>query len=154
MPVMMKEAIQPGRGSEPRSESPRPIRPRGVSSRLPFLLFVAIVAGLLMGYRYITGSEPYRMAEDFVRQNAEIRNAVGEVHDCRLWFPFKVDFPDNVPRLHLTLTVRGAKASTNVRVSLIRDRGKWRIIAAFYEDRKGVFRPLLKEEKTPAPVRQ
>ncbi|MBU1964519.1 MAG: hypothetical protein KKD24_01750 [Proteobacteria bacterium] len=71
------------------------------------------------------------------------------MHDCRLWFPFKVDFPDDVPRLHLTLAVTGAKASTNVRVSLIRDRGKWRIIAAIYEDRKGVFRPLLKAEKPP-----
>ena len=154
MPVMMKEAIQPGRRTESTSESPRPIRPRGVSSRLPFLLFVAIAAVLLMGYRYVTDSEPYKMAENFVRQNAEIKKEIGEVSDCRLWFPLKVDFPDDVPRLHFTLAVRGEKASTNVRVALIRDRGKWRIIAAFYEDQKGVFRPLLKAEKTPAPVRQ
>jgi len=150
----MREPIQPGKGREPRSEPPRPVRPRGISSRLPFLLFLAIAAVLLMGYRYVTGSEPYRMAEDFVRQNAEIKKEIGEVSDCRLWFPLKVDFPGDVPRLQLTLAVRGEKDSTKVQVEMIRDRGKWRIVAAAYEDRKGMLRPLLKAEKIPAPVKQ
>ena len=154
MPVTMKEPIRPGSGREARGEPPRPIRPRGVSSRLPFLLFLAIAALLLMGYRYVTGSEPYRMAEDFVRQNAEIKKEIGDVKDCRLWFPLNVDFPGDVPRLRLTLAVRGDRASTKVQIEMIRERGKWRVIAAFYEDQKGKFRPLLKAEKAPAPAGQ
>jgi len=137
-------------GAEMGKETPRPIRPQGVSSRLPLLLFVAIVAALFIGYHYVTDSEMYRTAETFVRQNAEIRNAFGEVRHCRLWFPFKVDFPDDALRIHLTLQVEGAKADTVAYVTLTRDGSKWRVAAASYEDGRGQIRPLLKAEKPSA----
>jgi len=152
MPGAIKMVLLPGMSAGSRKDGTRPIRPQGVSSRLPFILFVALVVGLFIGYRHITESEPYRTAEAFVRQSAEIKNAVGEVHDCRLWFPFKVDFPDDAPRIHLTLAVEGAKASTKVSVTLTLDREKWRVVAAAYEDQKGMIRPLLKAGKPAAPA--
>jgi len=127
-----------------------PIRPQGVSSRLPFLLFVALVAALFIGYRYFMDSDLYRTAETFVRQNEEIRTAFGEVRHCRLWFPFKVDFPDDAPRIHLTLQVEGAKADTEAYVTLTREGTKWRVVAASYKDGRGQIRPLLKMEKPAA----
>jgi Flp pilus assembly protein TadD len=135
---------------ERKPDKPGPIRPQGTSSRLPFLLFVALVAALFIGYRYVTDSEMYRTAETFVRQNEEIRTTFGEVRHCRLWFPFKVDFPDDAPRIHLTLQVEGAKADTVAYVTLTREGTKWRVVAASYEDGRGQIRPLLKVEKSPA----
>jgi len=139
-----------GEGGERWEQSPRPIRPKGASSRLPFLLFIALLAGLFIGYRSMTGSELFRTAEKFVRQSPELKEAVGEVHSCRLWFPLHFDMPGDKPRAHLTLAVDGKKASTKVQVALLWENGKWRVVTAAYEDRKGKLRPLLKEEKTPA----
>ena len=150
MPVTIRKRMQPGMGTEMVKETPRPIRPQGVSSRLPLLLFVALVAALFIGYRYVTDSEMYRMAETFVRQNEEIRTTFGEVRNCRLWFPFTVDFPDDAPRVHLTLQIEGAKADTAAYVTLTREGTKWRVVAASYEDGRGQIRPLLKVEKSPA----
>jgi hypothetical protein len=150
MPGAIKNRMQPGMGAEMGKETPRPIRPQGVSSRLPFLLFVVLVAALFIGYRYVTDSEMYRTAEMFVRQNEEIRTTFGEVRNCRLWFPFKVDFPDDTPRIHLTLQVEGAKADTVAYVTLMREGTKWRVVAASYDDGRGQIRPLLKVEKFPA----
>ena len=130
---------------------PEPIRPRGVSSRLPLLLFVAIAAALYMGYQYLTESELVRTAEAFVRQDPEIRGAVGEVRSCRLWFPFKIDFPEEAPQLDITLLVEGAKADTKARVTLKLEGTRWRIVAASYEDGKGMVRPLLKKAKPATP---
>jgi hypothetical protein len=152
MPVAMKKGMWSGRGTETQEEKPRPIRPKGASSRLPFLLFVAVLVGLFIGYRYLTESGLYKTAEAFVRQSAEIRSAIGEVRDCRLWFPFKVDFPDDVPRIDLTLAVEGEKGSTKVQVTLIRDREKWRVVSAAYEDRNGMLRPLPKAGRPIAPA--
>ena len=146
----IKKVMLPGMSAELRKDGARPIRPQGVSSRLPFLLFVALVAALFIGYRYVTDSEMYRMAETFVRQNEEIRTTFGEVRNCRLWFPFTVDFPDDAPRVHLTLQIEGAKADTAAYVTLTREGTKWRVVAASYEDGRGQIRPLLKEEKSPA----
>ena len=150
MPVTIRKRMQPGMGTEMVKETPRPIRPQGVSSRLPLLLFVALVAALFIGYRYVADSEMYRTAEAFVRQNAEIRNAFGEVRRCRLWFPFKVDFPGDTLRIHLTLQVEGAKADTVAYVTLTREGSKWRVVAASYEDGRGQIRQLLKAEKPAA----
>ena len=150
MPVTIRNRMQPGMGAEMGKETPRPIRPQGVSSRLAFILFVAFVAALFIGYRYVTDTEMYGTAEAFVRQNEEIRNAFGEVRHCRLWFPFKVDFPDDAPRIHLTLQVEGAKADAVAYVTLTRDGSKWRVVAASYEDGRGQIRPLLKAEKPAA----
>jgi len=150
MPVTIRNRMQPGMGAEMGKETPRPIRPQGVSSRLPFLLFVALVAALFIGYRYVTDSEMYRTAETFVRQNEEIRTTFGEVRNCHLWFPFKVDFPDDTPRIQLILQVEGVKADTAAYVTLTREGTKWRVVAASYEDGRGQIRPLLKEEKSPA----
>ena len=150
MPVTIRKRMQPGMGAEMGKETPRSIRPQGVSSRLPLLLFVAIVAALFIGYHYVTDSEMYRTAETFVRQNAEIRNAFGEVRHCRLWFPFKVDFPGDTLRIHLTLQVEGAKADTVAYVTLTREGSKWRVAAASYVDGRGRIQPLLKAEKPAA----
>jgi len=117
---------------------PEPIRPRGVSSRLPMLLFIAIAAALYIGYHYLTESEVYRTAEAFVRQNPEIRSAVGEVRECRLWFPFKIDFDNDALLVELTLLVEGAKADTKAHVTLKREEGKWQTVAASYVDGKGL----------------
>ena len=140
----------PEEGMERNPDKPAPIRPQGVSARLSLLLFIAIVAALFIGYRYVTDSEMYRTAETFVRQNEEIRTAFGEVRRCRLWFPFNVDFPDDVPRIHLTLKIEGAKADTTAYVALTREKTKWRVVAASYEDGRGQIRPLLKMEKPAA----
>ncbi len=139
-----------GEGGERGEPSPRPIRPKGASSRLPFLLFIAVLAGLFIGYRSLTDSEFYRTAETFIRQSPELKEAVGEVRSCRLWFPLRVDLPDDKPRAHIVLAVDGEKASTKVQVALIRENEKWRVVAAAYEDPKGALRPLLKGEKPPA----
>ncbi|MBN2439177.1 MAG: hypothetical protein JXL20_11335 [Deltaproteobacteria bacterium] len=137
-------------GVERNPDKMGPIRPRGISSRMPFLLFVAFVAALFIGHRYVTDSELYRTAETFVRQNGEIRTAFGEVHNCRLWFPFNIDFPDDAPRVHLTLQVEGAKADTEAYVTLTREGTKWRVVAASYKDVRGQIRPLMKTEKPAA----
>jgi hypothetical protein len=127
---------------ETNPDKPGPIRPQGVSPRLSLILLIAIVAALAIGYRYVTDSEMYRTAETFVRQNDAIRNTFGEVRRCRLWFPFSVDFPDNAPRIHMTLKIEGAKADTNVYVTLARKGAKWHVVAASYGDGRGQVRPL------------
>jgi hypothetical protein len=140
----------PGESGEGWERAPRPIRPKGASSRLPFILFIALLAGLFIGYRSLAESEFYRTAETFVRQSPELKEAVGEIRSCRLWFPLRVDLPEDKPRAHLTLAVDGTKASTKVQVALIRGDGKWRVVAATYEDRKGALRTLPIGEKPPA----
>jgi hypothetical protein len=142
---------RPAAGMERKPDRTGPIRPQGVSSRLPLLLFVALVAALFIGYHYIADSEMYRTAETFIRQNEEIRTTFGEVRHCRLWFPFKVDFPEGVLLIQLTLLVEGSKASTKSYVELKWEGAKWRISSASYEDGKGKLQPLLKKEKPRAP---
>jgi hypothetical protein len=147
MQTGVRNVKMPAEGMDRNPDKTGPIRPRGVSSRMPFLLFVALVAAFFIGYHYVTDSDLYRTAETFVRQNEEIRTAFGEVRHCRLWFPFKVDFPGDAPRIHLTLQVEGAEADTEAYVTLTREGTKWRVVAASYKDGRGQIRPLMKIEK-------
>jgi tetratricopeptide (TPR) repeat protein len=133
-------------GMAKNPDKPGPIRPQGISIRLSLLLFIAVVAALFIGYRYVADSEIYRTAETFVRQNEEIRASFGEVRKCRLWFPFKVDFTDGALRVHLTLQVEGAKADTVAYIAMMKDGAKWRVVAASYRDGRGQIRLLLKME--------
>ena len=57
----------PGTGAGKTPDKPGPIYPQGVSSRLPLLVFIALLTGLFIGYRYLTESEACRTAETFVR---------------------------------------------------------------------------------------
>lgn len=149
---MRKDVIPIGwvaEGTEAGPEKPGPIRPKGAVARWPFILLV-VVGALFIGYRYVADSDLYRAAETFVRQHEEIGNAIGEVRNCRLWFPLKADFPNSVLRVHLTLRVEGAKADTMAHVTLLREGEKWRVVAASYEDPQGKTRPLLTAAKSVA----
>jgi hypothetical protein len=149
MPVVIQDMKPPGTGAGGRAEGqPGPIRPRGALLHRPFLLLIALAIALFIAYDSFTESEPYRVAEAFVRQDAEIRNALGEVRTCRLWFPFRVDFSGDAPRLHLTLRIEGAKADMWVFLTLRQDRETWRVAVASYEDGRGMIRPLIKAEKS------
>jgi len=150
MPIDIRNIGSYGASPEGVEKPPRPVRPQGVNLRRSLPLLLALIAALYYGYTYLTESEPWRMAETLVRQSPEIRDTVGEVRTCRLWYPFSIDFPDNTLLVKITILVGGAKAETKAYVVLKLEGEKWRIVDAAYEDGTGMVRPLLKKEK-PAP---
>jgi hypothetical protein len=134
-----------------------PIRPKGVSARLPLLVLVTLLALLFIGYRSVIESQAWRAVETFFRQNQEVKAAVGEVRTCRPWYPLKVDFSNEVLLLQVTVRITGTKGERRGYVLLKYERGSWDVAAAALDDGRGRARSLLERGKPqdpkPAPRR-
>ena len=135
-----------------------PIRPAGVSSRLPLMLLIVLLGALFIGYRSLVESAAWRAAETYFRQNQEVRDAVGEVRTCRPWLPVKIDMTDEAFLIQGTVRIEGTKADTKGHVLLKYESGTWQVVAAAYEDGQGRVRTLLRRDKPavpkPAPGRE
>jgi hypothetical protein len=130
-----------------RSGKPEPIRPKGVSSRLPLLALMILLAVLFIGYRSVIESQAWRSVEAFFRQNQEVRAAVGEVRACRPWYPLKVDFTGEALLIQVAVRIEGTKGERKGHILLKYEGGDWAVVAAALDDGQGRARPLARRGK-------
>jgi tetratricopeptide (TPR) repeat protein len=148
-----KEPSYPGATPGPHSTpapspagSYEPVKPKAGAFRvLPFLVILGIILALSAAYDFFCESDPFRICEAYLKQNAQIRQEFGEVRDVKPWFPFSIDTTGQQGRASLSFLVEGTTGSTTARATLTRQRGTWRILTASYEDRQGMTRSLAVE---------
>jgi tetratricopeptide (TPR) repeat protein len=135
--------IQPGDGKM----TYRPVKPKGGATRTwPFLL-VIIVVSILFGINdFIKGSEPFKIASSFVKENQQIRDDLGEVTETSPWFPSSLKTSGSTLQVRLVIRVEGKNGAGKAYVTLVYLRNRWQITAASYENRQGKVSPLIKGE--------
>jgi tetratricopeptide (TPR) repeat protein len=123
------------------------------AGRVKKILFLTVVGAVLFFIglvHWIENSEAFKRAETYVRNNPEIKAAVGDVTSCDLRFPFDYKVSSGRGRAEFGIRVEGTRGSTKAYVTLRRQQDQWHIVSADYEDRDGSRKPLLRQPKTPA----
>lgn len=125
-----------------------PIRPKGGAIRvLPFILTIIILSLLFGAYELLTGSEPYKLAEKYIRENQELQMSFGKIVECNPWVPFNFNISGGEGRVRLAFSVKGESGSTKAYITMIRKHGQWGITSAQYVDRVGAYKALMIDDK-------
>lgn len=149
--IDLKKITFPEGATDKASGPPEPIRPKGVSSRLPLLVPIALLALLFIGYRAVVDSAAWRAVETFYRANGEVRAAVGEVRSCRPWYPFKVDWRGDALLVQVSVQIKGTKGEGRGHALLRYDGKTWTLAAAALEDDRGRLRFLFRQGRSAHP---
>ncbi|MGH7254861.1 MAG: cytochrome c oxidase assembly factor Coa1 family protein [Nitrospirales bacterium] len=134
--------------------APRAVPASGVRGRRPHWLAVGSVlvlmvlayavfgGGILGVLAGLKGSEPYQLAEAFIRHNDELKARVGEDLQLGLLPAGRIRTTGDRGEANLTLTVHGSRGEARVHVALRRHDAVWRIVNVHYLDPSGALRPL------------
>jgi TonB family protein len=105
------------------------------------LLGAGIGAALYFGYRYtekaLKSSEPYAIAVQALKENAEVKEVLGEISDTG--FPLGAYSSDanGTGKAAFVMSVHGTKSNGQYQVSLIRNDSVWRIEQAIVKTAAG-----------------
>lgn len=146
-----KKVHLPDMAADEEPAKPAPVRPQGVSSRLPLLALIALLAIGFIGYRSAIESAAWRAVEALFRQNQEVQAMIGEVRACRPWHPVKVDFDGESLHLGVTVCIEGSRGQGKGVVQLRYGQQGWEIVAAAMVDGQGRLRPLAMRKRPTVP---
>lgn len=146
-----KKVQLPEMAADAEPAKPAPVRPQGVSSRLPLLVLIALLAVGFIGYRSAIESAAWRAVEALFRQNQEVQAMIGEVRACRPWYPVKVDFAGESLYLGVTVRLQGSRGEGEGAVQLRYGLQGWEIVAAAIVDGQGRLRPLAMRKRPSVP---
>lgn len=93
---------------------------------IALVVFVPLMLGCL--YFFARNTEPYEVAEHFLRSDGRIASAVGPVDQVS--FRFWDGFHFTVCEASFTFDVMGGKGTSLVALQLRRSSGTWRVVAA------------------------
>lgn len=130
----------------------RAARREGIARNLGLgaLLGMALLVMMALGSFFfgLINSEPYRLAQSFIKENKEIRLLVGDEVSFGHFPTGSIKTAPGKGEANFTIKVKGPQGSTNVYIAL-RKRGKtWQVISAACDNRDGTRRTLLTEKKS------
>lgn len=114
-------------------------------------LLVALFAGGIIGFTlYAIGrSEAAETAKDFLRNNQQLKQDIGEVKDFGNFVTGNIDFKNSDGNATINLKVIGERKNVNASVDLIYRSGRaWRVMSASYENENGERVELLNPYET------
>lgn len=102
------------------------------------ILVVLLTLGILAGTLYvIKASAAYRTAESFILKSEEIRASVGTPLQFGLFPAGSVRTRQEGGTADFRIHVKGSKGETDVRITLKRENGRWKVLAAVFTDATG-----------------
>ena len=116
---------------------------------------VALFVGAILGIAFYTigNSEAAITAKNFLKQNAKLKEDIGEVKDFGSFVRGSINVQNSDGDATLYLKVKGARRTVNATVNLAYKEGRqWRVTEAFYVDEAGQTVYLLdKYEQSASP---
>ena len=110
-------------------------------------LFAGGIVGVAL---YTIGtSEAAETAKDFLRNNQQLKQDIGEINDFGSFPTGNIDFKNSDGNATINLKVIGERKTVNASVDLIYRNGRaWRVVAASYKNDKGERVELLNPYET------
>jgi tetratricopeptide (TPR) repeat protein len=143
--ALLERLKQRGGNAEPNYD---PIQPGGGAIRVLPFIFVIVVLSLIFGvYELFISSDPYKLAEKYIKENKELQASLGPIIECDPWVPFNFNISGGEGRARLAFSVKGTSGSAKVYVALVKRQDRWEIISAQYKDRSGILMPLVIDDK-------
>ena len=100
------------------------------------LLFVGAIVGV--AFYSISKSEAATTAKDFLRNNAALKQDIGDVQDFGSFVTGSINVHNDTGNATLQLKVIGARKTVNASVGLVSQSGRpWRVSSASYVDDRG-----------------
>ena len=109
------------------------------------LIVLIFVGGIVGSVFYgIANSDAANVSREFLKNNAQLRQDIGEVKDFGKWVTGNINVDSGDGTAQLSLKVFGERKTVNATVELIYRNGKpWRVIAASYRNDEGQAIDLL-----------
>lgn len=120
---------------------PPPLPPRRSSGCGKWILIISLIlvvigvgitAAIYYGYRYteqrLKSSEAYAAAVNSLKDNAEVREAIGDIKDTGFPVGAYSQNSDGSGTAAFFMAVHGTKATGSYQVELLRSSGSWRVI--------------------------
>lgn len=118
------------------------------------VLLVALFVGAIVGFAFYTigHSEAAQTARTFLKQNAKLKEEIGEVQDFGSFVTGNINVQNSDGMATLYLKVIGARKTVNATVSMAYRQGQqWRVTDASYVDDSGQTVNLLDKYNESAP---
>jgi hypothetical protein len=114
------------------------------------LLVLIFVGGIVGSVFYgISNSEAANVSREFLRNNAKLKQDIGEVKDFGSWVTGNINIDGADGTAQMSLKVIGERKTVNATVELIYRNGQqWRVISASYWNAEGQKIDLLNPYET------
>ena len=135
----MRPPAVPGRAEPADREAGVPPRTRVLKFLLVGLVVLVLLsAGMLAATLFmIRGSPAYKTAKSFIRSSGEIRAAVGENPRFGLFPAGSIRTSQGRGTADFLIEVTGSRGKTEVRMTLYRENGRWKVVSAVFTDPSG-----------------